>query len=212
MQTRFMVLVSAAILVAASIGSYQWAVSDSSGGDGEPIHSNGGSGPAAGPAVTIEEFDAAINAKLDCIEAAGLTVERFPRDGLRPTISVVTAHDSDGEADLDSVRSAQAITGECRSIHFDPISERWNAQLTLPSDSEVAALFDRLAACVEAGGVPSNSHIPTAPFATYRNGPAEGFDVPNDHRMSYYKECALAETAATGLSAPIPLFLLSVEP
>lgn len=150
--------------------------------------------------VTFDELNAAISETISCIEDAGMSVDVFPAEGLRPTAFRVSASDADGEPDAETVRAAQAATAQCNDALLTPVSDRWRALQPEPSESEIQTLYDWLEACVASGGVPDEP-IRFGTFTVYRNAPADGPSVSSEDGAAYI-QCAIGAQEETGLLAP----------
>lgn len=177
------VLVALAAFVLLAAGSYS--------SDAEAAERGGQS-----TTVSIDDLNAAVAATTACIDAAGVEVNFFPGEGLRPdAFGWTVPAGADGAPDGASMDAA----GECRREHLTDVEMAYGRQTwENPPEALVARLFASIEQCAASGGLPDAPKVQFLPGGTY---PGRTLNIaPENHQ--FYPECANQAYAETGLQPP----------
>lgn len=153
--------------------------------------------------VSIDEYNAAVEAAASCMEAAGYTVTRFPGQDLRPLRFTYTVPGTDGAPDTAKVQSAQEAFGSCRHTHLDLVETARAKAIGQPAAAVLEDLVGRIEECMADGGAPGQPDY-AANGMTYYTAIPRAMTITSPEDAAAYRRCGLEVEAATGYPMPVP--------
>lgn len=155
--------------------------------------------PAAVVIVTLEQYNAAVQATAACAEAAGVAVAVEPGKGLQPARLTFTAP-THGDAE-----AAKAALDACEAEHLNDVETAWALQQANQPDDAVHQAFSLLTECMVAKG----AHGPQFDDGFFsRDELNELTPRIHEHRpgdmelFEHYLSCRGQVTAETGFYLP----------
>lgn len=153
--------------------------------------------------VSLDEYNAVVEATAGCMEAAGYVVTGFPGEGLRPLRFNYAVPGSDGAADGAKVQSAQEAFTACRRTNLDLVETARAQALAHPGAGVLEDLVTRIEHCMVNGGAPDQPDYAANGMVYYREIP-RAVAVTSIEDAAAYRRCGLEAEAATGYPMPAP--------
>lgn len=204
MPRKTLVLVLASVPVAAVAALVLGAALVALGAWSPGVTASTSASPAPGEDA-LAAYESAVGATIRCLEADGVEAIVRPGRGQRPTAFAVRAADPHGDP-ATSARLHEVLM-HCRASHLEEAESRLRASRPALTADAARALFERMEACIRAGGPDRPEHDGGAGVVSVAYPQAgRSLEVRHADGKAYFA-CALAEEAASGYHAPSPTWI-----